>query len=133
MGKTGKIKRSRPRRRRQRGGKFDFQKAIEKTGIEFHLPGYKKKSSRKSRKPRENSNCNLRVFFYFNKQTVCTQCLCLVLTFSIMSLDHTLTVGLKVDQGLRELKKTTPSRHVPAFSHLRKSAALKKPFFHPSD
>ena len=40
MAKTGKRKRSRPRRRRQRGGKFDFQKAIEKTGIEFHLPGY---------------------------------------------------------------------------------------------
>ena len=35
MGKTGKRKRSRPGRRRQRGGKFDFQK-----GIEFHLPGY---------------------------------------------------------------------------------------------
>ena len=40
MAKTGKRKRSRPRRRRQRGEKFDFQKAIEKTGIEFHLPGY---------------------------------------------------------------------------------------------
>ena len=39
MGKTGKRKRSRPRRRQQ-GGKFVFQKAIEKTGIEFHLPGY---------------------------------------------------------------------------------------------
>ena len=40
MAKSGRRKRSRPRRRRQRGGKFDFQKAIEKTGIEFHLPGY---------------------------------------------------------------------------------------------
>ena len=40
MAKTGKRKRSRPRRRRQREGKFDFQKAIEKTGIEFHLLGY---------------------------------------------------------------------------------------------
>ena len=39
MAKTGKRKRSRPRRRRQRGGKFDFQKAIEKTGMEFHIPG----------------------------------------------------------------------------------------------
>ena len=48
----------------------------------------------------------------------------LVLTFSKI-LDHTLTVGPKVDQGLRELKKSTPSGHVPAFSHLCKSAALK--------
>ncbi|CAH3182406.1 unnamed protein product [Porites lobata] len=39
MAKTGKRKRSRPRRRRQRRGKFDFQKAIEKTGMEFHIPG----------------------------------------------------------------------------------------------
>ena len=39
MAKTGKRKRTRPRRRRQRGGKFDFQKAIEKTGMEFHIPG----------------------------------------------------------------------------------------------
>ena len=37
MAKTGK----RPRRRRQRGGKLDFQKAIEKTGIEFHIPTYR--------------------------------------------------------------------------------------------
>ena len=41
MAKTGKRKRSRPRRRRQRGGKIDFQKAIEKTSMEFHIPdGY---------------------------------------------------------------------------------------------
>ena len=40
IAKTGKRKRSRPRRRRQRREKFDFQKAIEKTSIEFHLPGY---------------------------------------------------------------------------------------------
>ena len=39
MAKTGKRKRTRPRRRRQRGGKFDFQKAVEKTGMEFHIPG----------------------------------------------------------------------------------------------
>ena len=39
MAKTGKRKRSKPRRRRQPGGKFDFQKAIEKTGMEFHIPG----------------------------------------------------------------------------------------------
>ena len=39
MAKTGKRKRSRPRRRTQRGGKFDFQKAIKKTGMEFHIPG----------------------------------------------------------------------------------------------
>ena len=38
MAKTGKRKRTRLRRRRQRGGKFDFQKAIEKTGMEFHIP-----------------------------------------------------------------------------------------------
>jgi len=38
MAKTGKKKR--PRKRRQRGGAFDFQKLIEKTGREFHLPGY---------------------------------------------------------------------------------------------
>ena len=39
VAKTGKRKRSRPRRRRQRGGKLDFQKAIEKTGMEFQIPG----------------------------------------------------------------------------------------------
>ena len=27
-------------RRRHRGGKFDIQKALSKTGIEFHIPGY---------------------------------------------------------------------------------------------
>ena len=41
MAKTG-WKKTRPRRkRRQRGGKFDLQKAIEKTGIEFHIPSYR--------------------------------------------------------------------------------------------
>ena len=42
MAKTGKRTRTKTRRkkRRQRGGKFDFQKAIEKTGIEFHIPTY---------------------------------------------------------------------------------------------
>ena len=42
MAKTGKRTRTkiRRRKRRQRGGKFDFQKAIEKTGIEFHIPTY---------------------------------------------------------------------------------------------
>ena len=40
MAKTGKKRTQRPCRKRwQRGGKFDLQKAIEKTGIEFHLPG----------------------------------------------------------------------------------------------
>ena len=40
MAKTGKKPTRRPgRKRRQRGGKFDHQKAIEKTFIEFHLPG----------------------------------------------------------------------------------------------
>ena len=39
MAKTGKRKR--PLRKRQRGGKLDFQKAIEKTGIEFHIPSYR--------------------------------------------------------------------------------------------
>ena len=28
------------RRTRQRGGKLDLQKALAKTGIEFHWPGY---------------------------------------------------------------------------------------------
>ncbi|CAH3024365.1 unnamed protein product [Porites evermanni] len=41
MGKTGKRKRSRPRRRRQRGGKFDFQKAVEKIGMDVHIPSYR--------------------------------------------------------------------------------------------
>ena len=42
MAKTGKRTRTKTRRRKrpQRGGKFDFQKAIEKTGIEFHIPTY---------------------------------------------------------------------------------------------
>ena len=46
MGRTRKRRsapRSRPRRRRrsQRGGKlFDVQKLLNKTGIEFHWPGY---------------------------------------------------------------------------------------------
>ena len=42
MAKTGKRTRTKTRRRkrRQRGGKFYIQKAIEKTGIEFHLPKY---------------------------------------------------------------------------------------------
>ena len=33
-------KRHTRRKKRQRGGKFDIQKAIDKTGIEFHIPGY---------------------------------------------------------------------------------------------
>jgi len=41
MAKTGKRKHTRPRRRRQRGGKFNFQKAIGKTGMEFHIPSYR--------------------------------------------------------------------------------------------
>ena len=40
MAKTGRKKTRVRRKRRQRGGKFDLQKAIEKTGIEFHLPGF---------------------------------------------------------------------------------------------
>ena len=41
--KTGKRKRTRLRRRRQRRGgeEFNFQKAIEKTGMEFHIPSYR--------------------------------------------------------------------------------------------
>ena len=39
MAKTGKKKRVR-RKKRQRGGKFDLQKLIEKTGKEFHIPSY---------------------------------------------------------------------------------------------
>ena len=30
----------RKKRRRQRGGKLDLQKMLQKTGIEFHWPGY---------------------------------------------------------------------------------------------
>ena len=33
------VKRKTPRRS-QRGGKFDVQKLLEKTGMEFHWPGY---------------------------------------------------------------------------------------------
>ena len=44
MAKTGSKKTTRnkrQKRRRQRGGKFDIQKALSKTGIEFHIPrGY---------------------------------------------------------------------------------------------
>ena len=35
-----KKKQVRKKRRRQRGGKLDVQKALSKTGIEFHWPGY---------------------------------------------------------------------------------------------
>ena len=36
-----RVKRKTPvRRRRQRGGKVDLQKMLQKTGIEFHWPGY---------------------------------------------------------------------------------------------
>ena len=41
MGKTGKKRTKVRRKRRQHGGKFDLQKAIEKTGIEFHIPSYR--------------------------------------------------------------------------------------------
>ena len=34
------TRKRRRRRRKQRGGKFYIQKAIGKTGIEFHIPGY---------------------------------------------------------------------------------------------
>ena len=34
-----RVKRKTPRRI-QRGGKFDVQKLLEKTGMEFHWPGY---------------------------------------------------------------------------------------------
>ena len=39
MGKTAKKRTKVRRKRRQRGGKFDLQKLIEKTGREFHIPG----------------------------------------------------------------------------------------------
>ena len=42
MAKTGSKKTTRnkrQKRRRQRGGKFDIQKALSKTGIEFHIAG----------------------------------------------------------------------------------------------
>ena len=38
MGKTGKKRTKVRRKRRQRGGKFDLQKLIEKTGKEFRWP-----------------------------------------------------------------------------------------------
>ena len=42
MAKTGKRTRTKTCRKRwQRGGKFDIQKAIEKTGVEFHIPSYR--------------------------------------------------------------------------------------------
>ena len=37
MAKTGRRRR---KRKRRTGGKLDLQKALSKTGIEFHLPGY---------------------------------------------------------------------------------------------
>ena len=43
MAKTGSKKttrQKRQKRRRQRGEKFDIQKAMSKTGIEFIIPGY---------------------------------------------------------------------------------------------
>ena len=37
----GRTQRRRPRRRSKRGGKlFDLQKLLNKTGMEFHWPGY---------------------------------------------------------------------------------------------
>ena len=39
MGKTGKKRTKVRTKRRQRGGKFDLQNLIEKTGKEFHWPG----------------------------------------------------------------------------------------------
>ena len=40
MARTTKRNCRRQRRTRQRGGKFDLQNALAKTGIEFHWPGY---------------------------------------------------------------------------------------------
>ena len=44
MAKTGRPRRKTRTKRRARklvrGGKLDLQKALSKTGIEFHLPGY---------------------------------------------------------------------------------------------
>ena len=45
MAKTGQRRqksrtKGRKRKKPVRGGKFDLQKALAKTGIEFHLPGY---------------------------------------------------------------------------------------------
>ena len=44
MAKTGRPRRKTRTKRRTRksvrGGKLDLQKALSKTGIEFHLPGY---------------------------------------------------------------------------------------------
>ena len=42
MAKSGKRRRTKTRsKQRRRGGKFDIQKAIEKTGIEFYIPSYR--------------------------------------------------------------------------------------------
>jgi len=40
MARTTRKRRRRQKRRKQRGGKLDIQKALSKTGIEFHIPGY---------------------------------------------------------------------------------------------
>ena len=41
MVRTGKQRRRSQRKNKSiRGGKLDIQKALSKTGIEFHLPGY---------------------------------------------------------------------------------------------
>ena len=40
MVRTGKKSCKRKRKRRQKGAKVDLQKAIAKTGIEFHIPTY---------------------------------------------------------------------------------------------
>ena len=38
--KRGRVGAGTRRRSRERGGKLDVQKMLEKTGIEFHWPGY---------------------------------------------------------------------------------------------
>ena len=41
MGRWKKVKKAiGVRRRRMKGGAFDMQKALAKTGVEFHWPGY---------------------------------------------------------------------------------------------
>lgn len=42
-GKRHTQRKPKKRRRRQRGGKFDIQKSIEKLGVEFHPYSFKKK------------------------------------------------------------------------------------------
>ena len=54
MGRRTKTKKAiGVRRRRMKGGAFDVQKALAKTGIEFHWPGYQIEETFSQRRPRD--------------------------------------------------------------------------------